>query len=305
MPTTPADAGLSLTVAAVRSAADGLGITTPLRRLTAAGLIAAPWSRGRGRGQGREYAYPARVMDQLTTVAEAMRQSHRYAQLRHLVWWRRHGRLDDWSLWRRDRLAELAIHSRAWQLSPAEADDLPAEREQHLAEFAEGLRTSRMRGLPRSRLHTSADRETYARVWTSVLLTDDLLVPVTSEGAEEHWRRVAAMPVDSDEDGPIGGTLGALFQRGLGWPSPPALGSGFGALACAAYIPHPAVAAAALASMTEERASLLRDAAIGLAARRGMEDVLRDQPIAAAVTFLTLERLDRVFPDRLERPAVS
>jgi hypothetical protein len=297
--TVPTAEGLTLTVEGVGAAAAALGITTPLRRLTAAGLIAAPRSRGRGRGSGREYGYPARVADQLGAVAEAMRRSHRYAQLRHLIWWRRGGRLEEWSLWHRDRLAEVDVEARAWALPVGREYGLPPERERHLTEVAEGLRSSRMRGLPRRRLHTLADTEPYVRMWTSVLLTDDLLVPPSSGGAEEHWRRVAATPVDGEGDDPVGGTLGTLFQRGVGWTSPPSDGSGFGALACAAYVPHPTAAAATLASMTEERATLLRDGVLELAARRGSDDVLREQPIVAAIALMTMDRLDRAFPGHL------
>jgi hypothetical protein len=279
--------------AEVRSEAERLSLSPRLRRLSAEGLLAPPRGAGRGRGRGREYSYPSRVSAQLAAIADAIPHGHRYAALRHWIWWSRGGRLENWELWRRDRLIDFAVQFRLWAMPAAVDGELPDERERHLNEVSEELRASRLPGMPKKRLHTLDDTQTYVRLFTSVLFRDDMLEPVT-DPPEATWaqvQEVAAQRVDSDKEAALGGTLGALFERGSGWSHPPVPGvhPGVAALAAAHYLPTPRLGVAILMSMTEERAALVRDAVIGWTALNGTADVIREQPTMAAVVMSACE----------------
>lgn len=291
--------------AEVRSEARRLGLSPRLRRLTAEGLLAAPRGTGRGRGRGRRYSYPARALDQLGDIAEAARHRRRYAALRHEIWWSRGGRLEDWELWQRDRLVDLAVQISAWDMPPAVDDELPAARLQHIVDVAERLRTSRVKGLSSTRLN-EADTQTYVRVFTSVILRDDLLNP-PDEPSSDDWasvRELAAKPVDRVLDESVGGSLGALFESGSGW-SHPGVSRGAAALACAHYVPAPGLAAAILLAMSEERATVLRDAVIAWATLNGKAELLIEHPLFAVQALLTWELLASTDHRALEEPTAA
>jgi hypothetical protein len=309
-PTIPArqlEAGGEVVPAAqLRTEARRLGVSQRLRRLGSEGLLAPPTGAGRGRGRGRRaYTYPGHALEQLAAIAAALPHGHRYVALRHRIWWSPTGRLEDWELWRRDRLDEVAGMATAWDLPAAVNGELPEERERHMVEVAEQLLRLRVPGMPRKTLRSPEEAQTYVRLFTSALFRDDLLDP--GDGPEPTWahvRETAQQAVDENGTTSVTESLGALFERGSSWPHRPFAGvsPGVAALACAHYVPTPRLAVATLLTMTEERATVLRDAVMGGASLVGTADILRDQPVGAAMALVTWELLASAHPSALEVP---
>jgi hypothetical protein len=117
-------------------------------------------------------------------------------------------------------------------------------------------------------------------------------------------RELAAAPVDRVLDASVGGSLGALFERGSGW-SHPGVSRGAAALACAHYVPAPRLAAAILLAMSEERAIVLRDAVIAWATLNGTAELLREHPLFAVQALLTWELLAAADHRALEDPTAA
>jgi len=204
-------------------------------------------------------------------------------------------------------MLELAIQVAAWDMPPALDGDLPDERERHIVDTAHGLRTSRLPGRPRKRLGTVGDGETYVRLFTSVLGRDDLLDPALHRAGaslKERLEAVAAMPLNTDDEGRPVGSLGALFARVVGWRGPalPDVDPRVAALAAAHYIPTPRLAVQVLTAMSEERAAHLRDAVISWATVRGQAEMFRSQPILAVQAMVMFETVARADPRVLEVP---
>lgn len=279
-----------------------------LRRLVALGLLASPEGRGRGRGRGRAFFYPPRVLDQIAVVADARRHGRRTAFLRHWIWWTPGGRLEDWELWRRDRIEELRANAVEWDMPAAVDGDLPEERERHIVDVATALGRSRTRGVPRSKLRGQSDRETYVRLVTSAILADDMLDPLAEAANPEALLRqlgqLLAEGVD-DESGETGGeSFGQLLERGASWLRPAAPGEvpGVTVAVFAQFLPRPREAAARLVTMSEQRAVDLRIAVIGWASRSGHYELSRREPLIAVQWLLTWDTLASVDERFLEVP---
>jgi hypothetical protein len=312
IPAAPADGATSLPTDLVRQAAAKHGISLRmLRRLPRQGLLAAPHGAGQGRGPGRSYSYPPRVLEQLAAIGAARREGHRASFIRHWIWWAPDGRLENWDRWRRDRIAELRTESVEWDLPAALDDEFPAERERHMIDAAARLKNSRQPLLLRGKLRGQADREAYVRFLSSAMLKDDMLLPLAGAGSpEDSFRRleeILAEPVAGRtyDDAPPGESWGQLVDRGTGWSHPPVAGVAPGAAAASSlmFVPAPADAATRLAAMTEQRAAELRSAFIGWAERAGSGEACRRVPALAGMLLVMLDTVAWFFPQALELPA--
>lgn len=279
-----------------------------LRRLHSQGLLAASQGPGRGRGRGRGYVYPERVARQIVAIGEARQHGHKPAFIRHWVWWDAGGRLEDWELWRRDRLSEMDVQVSAWDLTPATDDEFPDDRERHMQEVARQMATSRLPGLPRPKLRHAADWETYVRLHTSLVQRDDLVDAVsaaaTGEAAFDELQSILSQPVDGEPVAGEGDTLGTLFERGLGVPEEvePRYVRGARSAALMGFVPHPRDARARLLAMTEDRATGLRNAVIGWSTLAGRGGIIRRNGLVAAQSLVIWDVLGGFFPQALEGP---
>jgi hypothetical protein len=258
----------------VRDHAAGVGLRPRmLRRLSAEGLMAQPRQRGLGYGRGTVVEYPDRAFTQLEAVAGA--RPHRISPilLRHRVWWRSGGSLEEWPRWRDDRVRDLRNSAPAWDLAPA-IDDVPEEREQAVIELVDSWEQGRG-PLPGGigTLRSRADRETAVSLFYSVVLRDGLLVDLAGahdpEEARARLRAILAQPVDGEPGEPGGQTLGELFERALGKPKARKLPGAPGEMAVGlfGFMPDPQDVPARIATLDEPRARELRDGLLAWSTR--------------------------------------
>ncbi len=250
----------------VRAHAAGLGLRPRmLRRLSGEGLLARPRQRGLGYGRGTLVEYPDRVFTQLEAVAAARPHRTSPSRLRHRVWWRPRGSLEEWPRWRDDRVRDLGNAAPAWDLKPA-IDDVPEEREQAVIDLVDSWEHSRG-PLPAGigTLRNRADRESAVSLFYSLVLKDGLLLDLAGahdpEEARARLRAILAQPVDGEPGEPGGRTLGELFARAMGQPKVRKSAGAPGEMAAAffGFMPNPQDVAARVAALDEARAGELRD----------------------------------------------
>ncbi len=275
-----------------------------LRRLRSEGLLAACRQRGLGYRRGSTWYYPQRSLAQLEAVASA--RSHRISPglLRHRVWWRPGGLLEDWLRWHDDRVDDLGPSAPAWDLEPA-FGDLPDDRERAMTELAAwwGARHPPLPGGVKT-VRDPENRETLARIFVSLVLKDDLVAGLAgAQNAQEARTALQAMlrqQVDGEPDEERGLTFGELLERGFGKPATRILPGVPGELFAAmfAYLPNPQTAAAEMAALSEARAATLRDGLIAWAVRAGKDFAaqLEASPPLAGLMTLWWDRLNTLVP---------
>ena len=276
-----------------------------LRRLSSAGLLATCRERGLGYGRGSRWYYPERSLAELEAVASA--RVHRISSglLRHRVWWRPGGQLENWLRWRDDRVGDLRPSAPAWDLEPALGDDLPDDRDAAIVELAASM-GGRHPPLPGGvkTLRDQNDREALARIYISLVLKDDLLADLAdtedAAAARAALQAMLGQPVDGEPGDERGPTLGELLERGFGKPVTRTLPGVPGELFAAmfAYLPDPQSAAAEMAALSEERAATLRDGLIAWAERAGKDYAaqLEASPPLAGLMSLWWDRLSTLVP---------
>ena len=287
--------------AVVQQRAVELGLSMRmLRRLSAEGLLAPSRQHGLGYGRGSAEFYPSRALGQLQTVAHARPHRINPSLLRHRVWWRLGGQLEEWLFWRRDRVADLLPSGPAWALAPALHGEFPDDREDAITALAAWW-SGRHGPLPGGvrTLHDQGDRETLARLFHSLVLKDDLLAGLVGAEDERDARaRLQAMlgeRVDGEPGDEGGLTLGELLDRGFGKPAGRTLPGVPGELMAAlfAFAPDPQTAATEIGALGEEHAGALRDGLITWAVRAGQDFAaqLDASPELAALMLLWWDRL--------------
>lgn len=298
-----------VSVAILEKMAAELGITTRLRRLSAAGLLAPPRGVGRGRAQGRDFSYPPRAVKQVTAIGEARAHGSHPRFLRHWIWWATGAGLGNWALWRRDRVLDLVRQARAWNV-PAQFGEEPFDERERLMEELATHRGRSPVGLPSlwKRIPHRADRETLARLLSSLVLRDDVLTPLAGspdpQTAVARLERVLAEPIDPDPDTGQGETIGQLLDRAMHVDGAQNRGHVSGTLASAmlAFLPDPRDAPRLMAAMTQERAMQARDVCIAsLIAQPGRYELTRREPLVAAQGLLMWERMTALFPHVLDQ----
>lgn len=294
-----------VSAAVVQRRAVELGLSARmLRRLCAEGLLAACRQRGLGYRRGSLWYYPQRSLAQLEAVARA--RPHRISPglLRHRVWWRPGGQLEDWLRWRDDRVDDLRPSAPAWSLEPA-FGDFPDDRERAMVELAAwwGGRHPPLPGGAKT-IRDPEERETLARLFFSLVLKDDLLTVLAGAQDEQESRaRLQAKlgeRVDGEHDEEGGLTFGELLERGFGKPATRILPGVRGELFAAmfAYLPDPHMAAAEMAALSEGRAAMVRDGLIAWAVRAGKDFAahLEASPDLAGLMTLWWDRLSTLVP---------
>jgi hypothetical protein len=281
-----------------------------LRRLSGEGLLAVPRQRGLGYRRGTVWSYPRRSLPQLEAVAA--NRAHRISPplLRHRVWWRPGGQLEDWLRWQQDRVEDLTPSDHAWDLTPA-FGDFPEDREAAMTDLAAswGDRHPPLPGGART-VRGNGDRETLARLFFSLVLKDDLMTALV--GAEDpadaraRLQAVLGEQVDGEVGEDRGISLGELLERGFGKPAEQTLPGVPGELFVAmfAYFPDPHTAAAEIAALSEERAATARDGLIAWATRaqRGLAAQLSASPPLAGLMTLWWDRLSAFVPSVANGP---
>jgi hypothetical protein len=291
----------------VRAEAKELGISRwALPRLSHEGLLAEPWGEGLGQALGRStYRYPPRSLDQLRVFADARRWRRDYLSIRHWEWWGG-SELEDWSLWKQDRLDKLQRIAAAFEeYARLPQRELPREREEAAVDLADWLGRDRQLHGFRQQLRGEANRQSFSHGFLALATRDTSQLLPGVRGSESIPPESALLMRNLDEPIDSHYTLGQLQAAGSRLDQIPELEKYRTSAAVInhhALIGDPRDAPRELAAMSEAEATLLRDIwrsrnPSGLFLR------LRTQPLFAAIALLAVRRASVLVPELQAPPS--